>query len=215
MTALFVVGMILVCLTIDFIYQNVRARQVGPEAVAAPVPAFSKLVPSPGSFLGRGHTWARLSDDGRVRLGLDQLVRHAIGTPDRVELPESGTRVKKGEVLLTAFRGERKVAVKSPLSGIVAAVNPSKGGLRTGEWLVCVEPSRLGAELKLLLVGEEAVAWIRKEATRFREFLVDGFATAPVPVTLPDGGEPAEGVLNLLGDEQWAEFQEEFLAEDD
>ena len=48
-----------------------------------------------------------------------------------------------------------------------------------------------------------------------REFLVDGLAVAPVPVTLPDGGSPAPGVLNHLDADQWAAFEEEFLAEDE
>ena len=72
-----------------------------------------------------------------------------------------------------------------------------------------------GAELKDLRIGEEAIAWIKQEAARFREFIVDGFAASPAMATLPDGGEPAKGVLNHLPEEQWTEFEAEFLAEDD
>ncbi len=215
MSALFVVGTIAVLLTTDWIFQMVRNRHAGAKAPATPLPALLDIAPAPGAFHARGHTWLRLADDGRVRLGLDRFLRHAAGTPDRVELPATGSRIRKGDTLVTVIKGDRQFSLKSPVSGDVVAVNGSKAGLRTGEWVVCIEPIRLGAELKRLLIGEEAVDWIKQEAARFREFLVDGFAAAPVPVTLPDGGIPVEGVLNLLPEGQWAEFEDEFLSEDD
>ena len=215
MSAIFVVGTIAVLLTTDWIFQMLRTRRAGAQIPAGPLPALTDLAPDPGAFHARGHTWLRLADDGRIRLGLDRFLRNAMGTPDRVELPVTGSRIRKGETLLTVVKGERQLSLKSPVSGEVVAVNGSKAGLRTGEWVICVEPVRLGAELKRLLIGEEAVDWVRQEVARFREFVVDGFAAAPVPVTLPDGGVPAEGVLNLLPEGQWAEFEDEFLSEDD
>ncbi len=215
MSAIFIVGLIAVLLMTDWIFQMIRAKRMGTAAAPAPLPSLVDLAPDPGSFHARGHTWVRIADDGRVRIGMDRFLRHAIGNADRVELPESGRRIRKGEPLLTVVKGDRKLALSSPVSGDVVATNGSKSGLRTGEWTVCVEPIRLGADLKDLRIGEEAVDWIRKEAARFREFIVDGFAAAPAMATLPDGGEPANGVLNLLPEEQWTEFEAEFLAEDD
>ncbi len=215
MSALFIVGLIAVLLTTDWIFQTIRARRLGVVAPRAPLPALEDLAPAPGAFHAKGHTWLRIADDGRVRIGLDRFLRHAVGTPDRVELPRSGASVEKGDALITVVKGDRRLHLSSPVSGEVVAVNDSKAGLRTGEWIVCIEPVRLGAELKTLHIGEEAVAWIKKEADRFREFVVDGFAAAPAMATLPDGGAPVEGVLNHLPEENWAEFEEEFLTEDD
>jgi len=215
MSAIFIVGLIVVLLTMDWVFQLVRSRRVVAVADTAPMPSLADVAPDPGAFHGRGHSWIRIADDGRVRIGLDRFLRHAIGTPDRVKLPAEGTRIRKGGALLELVKGDRELAVKSPVSGEVVAVNGSKAGLRTGEWTVCVEPARLGAELKNLRIGDEAMAWVKQEAARFREFLVDGFAATPALATLPDGGEPAKGVLNLLPEEHWAEFEEAFLAEDE
>ena len=216
MSAIFIVGLIAALLTTDWIFQMVRAKRMGTTAPAAPMPTLADIAPAPGAFHARGHTWIRIADDGRVRIGLDRFLRHAVGMPDRVELPATGSRIHKGETLLTVVKGDRQLTLKSPVTGDVVAVNGSKAGLRTGEWTVCVEPVSLGAELKNLRIGKEAVTWIKQEATRFREFIVDGFASvAPAMATLPDGGEPAKGVLNHLPTEQCMVFEEEFLAEDD
>jgi hypothetical protein len=215
MSAIFIVGLIATLLTADWIFQMVRAKRMGTNLAAAPMPSLVDLAPDPGSFHSRGHTWVRIADDGRVRIGMDRFLRHAVGTPDRVELPANGKRIRKGETLLTLVKGDRKLNLTSPVSGDVVATNGSRSGMRTGEWTVCVEPLRIGAELKGLRIGEEAIAWIRQEAKRFRDFVVDGIAASPAMATLPDGGEPARGVLNHLPEEHWAEFEAEFLSETD
>ena len=41
----------------------------------------------------RGHTWARLEDDGTYTVGLDELGSRLIGKPEIIELPAPGTPV--------------------------------------------------------------------------------------------------------------------------
>ena len=211
MSALFVLAMIVTALVLDWAMQAARARRM-PAAVAVPSISTESFEIDPGVFHSPGHTWTRIAPDGRVRIGIDEFTRKAVGPLDKVELPRAGMKVRKGETLITAVRDGRRITLASPLSGTIAATNASRGGCRAGEWLICLQPTRIGAELKRLLIGEEAAAWLAAEIARFREFLVDGFGKTPaLAATLPDGGVPVDGVLNHLSDEIWGEFQEEFL----
>jgi glycine cleavage system H lipoate-binding protein len=185
----------------------------------APVPADPFRIPdaalamAPGLFLSTGHTWASVQADGDVKVGVDSLVRRAAGKLAGIGLPKLGSRVKRGSVLLSLKLDGRKLDLKSPVSGTVGAVHPAPLGTGAEDWLVIVEPERLAPEFRLLKVAEEATAWLRAEAERFRDFLVEGVRkAAPAMATLPDGGAPAEGVLAILSEEGVASFESEFLA---
>jgi glycine cleavage system H lipoate-binding protein len=207
MTALFITGAIVSLLLLDrFVIQPLERRGLKPADLAERIPLPASIPVAPGRFYGLGHTAVALTENGEARISLDGFARHAFGEPERVELPRPGLFVERGAPIVTALREGRRMEVRSPLSGTVSAVRPD------GEdgWLVSLTPTRMGREFRALLVAEEAVAWLRDEFTRFREFLVDGLSLSPA--TLPDGGLPAEGALQYLPDEMLAEFEAEFLA---
>ena len=77
-----------------------------------------------GLFLDSGHTWTALEPSGRIRVGLDDLVRGAVGRIDKLELPEPGTEVKRGQPLFALVQGGRRAALPSPVDGVVRSVNP-------------------------------------------------------------------------------------------
>jgi len=73
--------------------------------------ALEKLRPRPAAVAGRfgfdlsldrfyhrGHTWARPEVDGTVSVGLDDVARRLVGTPDAVVLPPPGTRLGPGDL---------------------------------------------------------------------------------------------------------------------
>ncbi|MCU0727859.1 MAG: hypothetical protein MUE73_19045, partial [Planctomycetes bacterium] len=70
---------------------------------------------------------------------------------------------------------------------------------------------RLSLELKTLHIAEEAVAFMKREASRFRDFLLESFRAVPAMATLPDGGVPADGVLACLPTDVATAFEDEFL----
>jgi hypothetical protein len=70
-----------------------------------------------------------------------------------------------------------------------------------------MKPERLGFEIRALRVAEEATAWLRAEAKRLTETL-HGLRLATANA-LPDGGEPADGLLRTLD----AEARERIVAE--
>jgi glycine cleavage system H lipoate-binding protein len=148
-------------------------------------------------------------------------VRAAIGRADKVELPEPGTEVQQGQPLFTIVSGGRRAAIAAPMDGIVRSVNSAlvenpaalaRDPYHRG-WICSLSPKNLGASLRKLKVAEEGVEWLHKERERFDGFIASQAWRAVVPgAVMPDGGRPADGVLNYLDDEAWAAFGRQFLA---
>ena len=213
MVAIFVVVLVLAALTVDSIL-----RRLAPSAIAA----IRREIPLPGGlFLDTGHTWAALEQSGRVRVGLDDLVRAAIGKADRVEFPQPGTEVKRGDPLFALVCGGRRAVLEAPMDGVVGSVNPelaeSAAALahdpyRKG-WICALSPKNLGAALSHLKVAEEAKEWLAGERQRFDDFVASQAWRSMVPGTaMADGGKPADGILEFLDEEAWAAFGHDFLA---
>jgi len=127
-----------------------------------------------GAFLSDGHAWARIESSGQVRVGIDDFARQALGTIERAALPAEGTRVRRGDPLVTLQRGETTVRVAAPLSGRVAAVNPAL--LSSPEalgrspyddgWVCLLEADDLAAQLAALRIGVPVVDWYQAEIAR-------------------------------------------------
>jgi hypothetical protein len=136
-------------------------------------------------------------------------------------LPEVGAEVCRGERLFTIRQGDRVAEFKSPVDGIVRAVDEKLArrpdAMKTDPyregWVCTISPRNLAANLKRLRIAEEAREWLKDEASQFKEF----FAARPIQnatigQVLQDGGQLAGGVLEFLDDETWRLFTEEFLS---
>jgi glycine cleavage system H lipoate-binding protein len=226
---------ILVVLTIiafvlaDFVVQRVRARKSAP-AVAAGEAAdliLPQLQPErftlpAGLFFHPGHTWVNLLFSGQVKVGVDDFLQKLLGRVDAVTLPPQGVEVKAGQPFALLHQGHRKLALLSPVDGVVRAVNgelakaPSlvRRDPYTRGWLVAFEPRDLAANLPALAVGERAFSWLRADLGRFREFLrgiLEAQRDPLVGSTAADGGLSAEGLLERLDDVTWTGFETRFL----
>ena len=212
MVAIFVVLFVLLALAIDSI-----VRKMQPAAVLA----VRREIPLPGGlFLDEGHTWAALEPSGRVRVGLDDLVRAAIGKADRVELPEPGKEIRKGEPLFTLVRNGRRAVLSAPMDGVVRAVNEELAEspaavehdpYRKG-WICALSPANLGSALSRFRIATDAKEWLKNERDRFDNFVAEQAWKSAVPGTaMADGGKPADGILDYLHDDAWKVFGREFL----
>ena len=149
-----------------------RVRVVAP-ALAAAVPPEEFCVPG-GAFFSDGHAWARIDPGGRVRVGLDDFARKALGRIERVELPAKDATVQRGEPMFAVRRGDGIVRFLAPVSGRVTHVNQDL--LAHPDWLaespyeeawVClIEPSDLAGELAALRIGKPVVDWYQSEIVR-------------------------------------------------
>lgn len=150
-----------------------KIRLVRPGTPASESP-FALNVPA-GAFVSPQHAWVQIALNGRVRVGLDDLVRKVFGPVNRVTLPADGAGVERGQPLFSVYYGEHELAIPAPLSGKVLAVNTEHA--EHPEWLaikpfelswVCeLEPSDLAGELPTLKIGQQAVDWYQSELDRY------------------------------------------------
>ena len=119
-------------------------------------------------FLGR-HSWAELDGDGTATIGAAETFSGVLAELDRVELPSGGEHVAQGQRLVRIEGAEEAHRVRSPLSGLIVAVNSELGAAasRIGDdpfgsgWLARIVPADLESELQALThrrAGEEPAA---------------------------------------------------------
>lgn len=135
-----------------------------------------------GVFISPEQAWAKIELNGMVRIGPDDLIRKVFEKVDRVDLPENGKSIKKGETLFSIRFDEYNLEIPSPLSGQVTSVNsehtqhPEWLAIKPFElsWMCAIEPSNLTEELPGLKIGRDSVDWYRSEIARY-EVLANQF----------------------------------------
>lgn len=142
-------------------------------------------VPS-GLFISDDHMWVGIFANGLLQAGVDDFAQKIFGSVDDIELPESGTAVRRGDPLVTLVRNGHRITLPSPVTGRVVAVNeelehrPEMVNLRPYEtgWVCWIEPDDLPAELPSLRIGANATAWYEQEIERYESLRKNGGATA-------------------------------------
>lgn len=223
MVALFVIVTIMVCVAVDGIIQWRKGRRESVIRVLAdqliPAEAFANMSAPADVFLDEGHTWVRVMPSGRVNVGMDSFAQKLIGRLDGVVLPEVGKDVKRGEMLFAVRQDNRRAAFASPIDGQIGLVDEelnwhpeliSKDPYKQG-WVCSLRPKHLAQNLKQLRTAEDAKAWLKDEAARFREFLARPLETMQLGHVLQDGGELRQGILEFADLKTWNEFYEIFL----
>ena len=219
MVALFVIATILLCVGIELLRD--RAKKRSTVAAAAQAPADRFLLPK-GFFISKAHTWVELTFSGEARVGIDDFAQKVIGTIERIEVAELGSEIKKGDTLVTVRHGNRLLSVPAPITGTVLTVNESLVDSPNrlhqdpyiAGWVAVIAPKNISAELHFLAIADDAAKWLRKEVSRFRDFIkLQSQIGMPVPAgaTMLDGGVPLNGVLEQFNENTWNAFQKEFL----
>lgn len=233
MVAILVAFTIVLFIVTDLAVQWVRARHAKPALVSQSKATgiVDLLVPSlqperfglPGGlFFHRGHTWVNLLFSGQVKVGMDDFTQKLLGRVDAIALPPVGVEVRQGQPFAAIRQGGRTALLRAPVDGVVCAVNSElakipgliKRDPYTRGWLVAVRPTNLAANLSRLTIGESALAWLKGELAGLQEFLhltLTLKQDALVGATAVDGGLVADGLLEHLDNNTWAEFQSKFL----
>jgi glycine cleavage system H protein len=157
-----------------------------------------------------GHTWMQERRGGQLRLGIDDVARRLLTTPQRVLLPRAGAHVVAGQPLVDVITGGRPAAVVAPVDGTVRHVNTvldTAPGLLRDEpyfdgWLVEVEPDS-GWRSKAI---PDPGAWLNRELARLTRLVEHELGMAAA-----DGGEPSRPPVEALTDEQWGRVAAELL----
>lgn len=165
-------------------------------------------------YYHQGHSWARPEDGNIVKVGADDFAQKLLGTPDGIELPAVGSKVRQGEVAWRMRIGDKVVEMLSPVTGEVVSFNTKvlvDPSLLNREpygdgWLLKVKAEGLRADLRNLLKGGLIKGWI--EATMER---LQARIGTELGVMCQDGGVPVSGFVRQIAPEDWDQIAREFL----
>jgi len=130
-----------------------------------------ELVIPGGVFISKSHVWASLTQDGKVKIGIDDFVNKVISEINGIEFPNLGMNVKAGQTLFNLNIGTKKMPFTSPLSGKVIRINEKlKNEIELlnessyGEnWVCLIEAENLDVELKELKIGKSAISMFESD----------------------------------------------------
>jgi len=122
-----------------------------------------------GLYYSKDHLWVSVEKD-LVRVGITDYAQKSLHEVVLVELPSTGSELKKDESFGIAESVKAVSDLISPLSGIVKEVNEElrdKPELLNQDpygsgWLLVLEPKKIDEELKSLMAFEEAKEWVQK-----------------------------------------------------
>lgn len=146
-------------------------------------------------FYHRGHTWVRQEKDGTVTIGLDDLGRRLLGSPDAVRFPALGTRIQTNGTAFHVCKRDADIAVLAPVDGEVVET-----GSLDGAWCLRVKPAAANElAFRHLLRGSEIRPWLLREMERLQLALT---AEGAVPA-LADGGVPVADIAASYPEADW------------
>ena len=123
-------------------------------------------------------------------------------------MPPPGSRVEQGGRLFALRRADRRVEVRSPVSGTVVATNqallqhPELINQRpfTSGWTVRLRADKVREDRQRLLEGRAAKGWFRHEIDR----LLAGVLSETAGVyAMPDGGTVVRDLYRQIDDRAW------------
>lgn len=161
-----------------------------------------------------GHSWVLPESNNVVKVGIDDFAVKLLGKPDGFELPQVGTSIEQGETGWKLRFDSKEVEMLSPIKGEVVAVNESliktpalvaQDPYRNG-WLLKVKAPKISSNLKNLLNGKLAVAWMENTVQTLRERM-----SGNLGIVMQDGGLPVSGFARELSADKWDEIAADFL----
>ena len=223
MVVLLFVATVAACILVDYVYRTRRSGAIAPAALKSTEPprtgslVLAGLRAPEGLYYHPGHAWMAVENGDHVRLGVDDFANRLAGAVDDIEPPEVGRSVRQGAPIWSFVRNGRRVAMISPVDGVVDEVNPR--ALRSPEivredpynegWIARIKVAELGRNTRNLLHGPMVGHWL--EDAMFR--LQNRF-NANLGTVMADGGMLCDDLGALLSDEEWAAVcREHFMSE--
>jgi glycine cleavage system H lipoate-binding protein len=161
-----------------------------------------------------GHSWVLPVDKDTVKVGIDDFAQKLIGKPDSLDLPAVGSRIEQGETGWRIQSDSKSIDLLSPVAGEVVAVNEK--ALISPElierdpydkgWILKVKVAKMRPNLKNLLSGNLALAWMENTVKVLRERM-----SGELGVVIQDGGLPVSGFAKALSPDKWDEIAAEFF----
>ncbi|HMO45153.1 MAG TPA: glycine cleavage system protein H [Rubrivivax sp.] len=151
-------------------------------------------------YLMAHQVWARLHGDGTATVGITQLGIQLSGEVYMCRAKRVGTTLAQGGTVAVVELSKAVVAVKSPVSGSVVAVNEAleeqpelvhRDPYGAG-WIARLQLSGFAADQTALLTGDAVAPAMAHHAWLHRLELVPATtpAAAPTPTPTPNDGTP-------------------------
>jgi glycine cleavage system H protein len=150
-----------------------------------------------GFLLHPTHLWVRRIEDGRWRLGIDNLLAYVLPAAVEVRLQGPATNVLKNRLLGKVQTEAGTIPLAAPLSGRLIETNPQLSERPElvqedpyGEgWLVMMESVQDESDLSSYSAGASSRKFLEEEAQHLRFLLKHrGIELDNMGDTLPDGG---------------------------
>ncbi len=132
------------------------------------------LIPG-GTFVSKGHAWARIEPSGEIRVGVDDFAQKAAGAVSQVALPRQGQDIRMGEPLFTLKQGAQELHFSAPVSGKVVEGNAALAGEAISSspyldgWVCRIHPTNLSSDLATMRIGEPVLRWYDEEIHRLED----------------------------------------------
>ncbi|MBW2064064.1 MAG: glycine cleavage system protein H [Deltaproteobacteria bacterium] len=166
-----------------------------------------------GYYFHKGHTWLQVEEGPMVSVGIDDFALRLLGPLDRIEGPLMGKGVKQGGAGILVSRRENNATLASPVSGVVTSVNwklRERGNIANRDpyndgWVMKVHAPNLRAQIKNLMISDEATGFFDKEISSLYRLLEEEGRLAA------DGGQLGEDIYGSLPEIGWDRLVESFL----
>ncbi len=122
------------------------------------------------------HSWAKV-EDGKVRVGMNDMFQASAGDVVYVDLPFEGDEITQGEVCGKIQSRKWIGKLVAPVSGEIVEINDGLESDTTlinkepygGGWIVVIEPSNLDEDLGKLMKGDAVVSWMEAEIKKAKD----------------------------------------------
>ncbi len=122
-------------------------------------------------YYTKEHTWAKVEDDGNVRVGMDAYGATAAGAIEFIDMPMEDDEFEAGEAFGSLESAKWVGGLIMPVGGTIVEVNEDvEDDLEIlaedpyGEsWLILIEPSNLDDDLAKLIHGDDVKPWLEEE----------------------------------------------------
>lgn len=167
-----------------------------------------------GVFISDGHCWASISEDGTVKIGIDDFAKKLIGKISGIDLPNLGMNISKGQPLFSVRQGNRVIQFLSPVSGQVKNINhdlvENLDALEftpyEKNWFCSIDAEKLDSEIQALKIGKNAVAFYQEEIDRYIKTIKELSKTSA-----SESFEMQWGQIENLGEKDWYFITGEFI----
>ena len=219
MVIIFVALTFFAAISVGAILRHVAQKREVPRAVlrrdqmilapVAAIPGLGRALQFPKDiYYHNGHAWAKLDEDNRVRIGLDDFTQQVMGDIEDIEIPSIGSQLKQGEVAWKLSQGKRKLSQLAPLGGTVVELNeklikdPSLANSSPYEkgWILKIQPKAFSEEMPELMDSFQfQVHFDRLKAKLLRP----SFSHQSLGMVYGDGGEVIKGLGGILEERWW------------